>query len=533
MHSLRAVQVIAFTLLFLCCPRLAVQVPGQEPPRLVVLVTIDQLRGDYLDKFGVNLEGGLLRFRDAGAFYPGARQDHAITATAPGHSTILSGRVPARTNILSNDYGVPDPARPLIAGGTGAGASPWRFRGTTLYDWLLAADAGTRMLSVSRKDRGAILPAGAARTNVFWWGEDRFTTSTYYRDTLPTWVTDWNAGLDPAEWQGREWRPLLEERAYAEPDEQSWEGVASRRGSVFPHVMRSIMGMKDFPWMDSLTLDLALQGARELELGRRGSPDLLAIGLSTLDAVGHHFGPDSREVHDLLVRIDRWLAVFMEELEREVPRERIVYVLTSDHGVGTMPELLQAHGREDAGRVSVGAAMRRIVTPLQQRFEHRFGLEVQYGVVLADTAALSARGVDVRALGDELAAALAQVPGIRRTWTPHELSAAPPDDESARRWRRSVPPGYGWLALAEADESWALSTALEAYHGTPSDENMSVPIAFLGEGIAAARLPRVARTVDIAPTLAALLGVRPTEELDGQPLPEVIGSRGSMTDSQQ
>jgi arylsulfatase A-like enzyme len=500
----------------------ATQLAAQSPPQLVVVITVDQLRGDYLDRFGPNLSGGLLRFRDTGAYYPAGQQDHANTSTAPGHSTILSGRVPASTNILSNTYGVPDPVRPLIAGARGAGASPWRFRGSTLYDWLRVVNADTRMLSVSRKDRGAILPAGTARTNVFWWDEDRFTTSTYYRDTLPTWVARWNGTLDSAAWQDRAWTLLLPDSAYPEPDDQPWEGVAARRGNVFPHVQPSISSMKAFPWMDSLTLDLALHGVRELQLGRRGTPDVLAVSLSTLDEVGHDFGPNSREVHDMVVRVDRWLAAFMTELERQVPAHQIVYVLTSDHGIATMPEFLRAHGEENAGTVNLGAAMRSIVGPLQARYEHRFGFELQYGLVLADTVALRARGIDVDGLAGELSRAFAALPGVARSWTPSTLASASATDESARLWRRAIAPGYSWLAAAEPQDGWMLSSSVQAHHGTITAENRSVPIAFVGAGIPAGRSERAARTVDIAPTLAALLGIRPTEPVDGVVLPEVL-----------
>lgn len=514
-------------LLFLPLAGLPILSPGAafaqaDAPALVVVITVDQLRGDYIDRFAPNLTGGLLRFRDHGAYYPAAEQDHANTSTAPGHSTILSGRVPARTNILSNDYGVPDPGRRLIAGATGAGASPFRFRGTTLYDWMLAADPQTRALSVARKDRGAILSIGAARTHVYWWADARFTTSTWYRNALPEWVTAWNAAFDPDSWPGTKWTPLLPESAYPEPDDQPWEGAG--RGTVFPHWLAAVEQLIDFPWMDSLTLDIALTGAFELELGRRGGTDLLSIGLSTLDAVGHHFGPYSREVHDMVVRVDRWLGRFMSDLERHVPASRILYVLTSDHGVQPMPEQRIAEGVEDVGRVALAPAMRRVVGPLQEWFQHRFGFEVQNGIVLADTAALRARGVDPRALGSELERELAAIPGVARVWTPQSLAAAPEDDAGARLYRRAIPPSYGWLAAAEVREGWLMSTNEQATHGSLVAADRSVPIAFLGAGIPAARSDRRVATVDIAPTVAALIGVRPTEPLDGAILREVVGA---------
>jgi arylsulfatase A-like enzyme len=496
-----------------------------QPPALLVVITVDQLRGDYLDRFAANLTGGLQRFRQAGAYFPAAEQDHANTSTAPGHSTVLSGRVPASTGILSNDLGVPDAARPLIGGAVGAGASPHRFRGTTLYDWMLAADPDTRALSVARKDRAAILTVGAARTHVYWWADARFTTSTYYRSELPAWVRAWNEDLHRAAWSGRQWTLLLPETAYPEADDNPWEGVGARRGNVFPHRLTTVDSLHFFPWMDSLTLDLAQRGVAELQLGRRDGTDLLSVGLSTLDVIGHHFGPDSREVHDMVLRLDRWLHHFMAELESVVPADRILYVLTSDHGVQSMPEHLRQHGHDDAGRVALAPVMRRVTRPLQDRFQHLFGVELHNGIVIADTAAMRARGVDVAALGSELARELATVPGVARTWTPATLAAAGADAD-ARLLRRAIPPSQGWLVAAQVRDNWVMTTSVQATHGASVAADRSVPIAFLGADIPAMRVERIVATVDIAPTLARLLGVTPTEPVDGSALDEVAGGSG-------
>jgi predicted AlkP superfamily pyrophosphatase or phosphodiesterase len=508
----------------LSAPSVAAQGLADEPPALVVVITVDQLRGDYIDRFAANLTSGLLRFRDAGAYFPLAEQDHANTSTAPGHATILSGRVPASTGILSNDLGVPDPGSPLIAGAMDDGASPFRFRGTTLYDWMLAADPETRALSVGRKDRGAILPIGTARTHVYWWADARFTTSTYYRTALPRWAAAWNGGFDAAEWPGREWTLLLPESAYSEPDDMPYEGVGARRTSVFPHRLTTVDSLWAFPWADSLTLDFAMQGVRALQLGQRPGTDLLAVALSTLDAVGHHYGPESREVHDMVVRVDRWLGAFMDELETVVPRERVLYVLTSDHGVQSMPEHLHLHGETDAGRIALRPVARRVMQPIQDRFQHGFGVEVHNGIILADTAALRARGLDVSALSARLAREVAAVPGVDRVWTPVTLAAASADDASARLFRRAIPPAYGWLAAAHVRTNWLMTTSVQATHGSVVDADRSVPIAFLGPAVRPMRVERRIATVDIAPTLARLLGVTPTEPLDGHEITELVGS---------
>src|SRR5512147_476412 len=155
------------------------------------MITVDQLRSDYLMRWRSQLSGGLAQLLTSGSVFSNAYQDHAITETAPGHSTMLSGRWPAHTGIVTNLLGVGDPDAPLLeVKDAGQGASPRRFRGTTLYDWLRAADSGSRVLSVSRKDRGAILPVGRSRGDVYWFDSGLFSTSTWYRteDTLPGWV---------------------------------------------------------------------------------------------------------------------------------------------------------------------------------------------------------------------------------------------------------------------------------------------------------------------------------------------------------
>src|SRR6058998_4442409 len=143
--------------------------PGHAPkPRLVVVITVDQLRPDYLERYRPQLLGGFATLLKTGASFTDAYQDHAVTETAPGHSTILSGRWPAHTGIISNVIGVSDPAAPLLDV-PGLGASPARFRGTAFFDWLKAAEPSARALSVSRKDRGAILPVGRAKQQVYWY----------------------------------------------------------------------------------------------------------------------------------------------------------------------------------------------------------------------------------------------------------------------------------------------------------------------------------------------------------------------------
>ncbi len=381
-------------------------------PSLVVLIVVDQFPGRYFDRFGAQLTGGLARIRSNAALYLNGMQDHAITETAPGHSTLLSGRDPARTGIISNSKGVSDPTATVIGARTAPGASPRRFVGTTLYDWLLMADRGSRALSVSRKDRGAILPVGRAVADVYWYADSLFTTSTYYASALPSWVVEYNNRRGPQRLAGTEWNLLLPESAYPEPDTMSFEN--SGADFTFPHRMSAspdsaAIRLTNYPWMDSLTIDFALTGLKALSLGRGPHTDLLVISLSTTDAVGHAFGPDSRELHDQVLRLDRWLGGFFETLYQQVPADRVVIAFTADHGVQSMPEYTAAVAHKPAGRVWFGDAARGAASEFTDRFHADFGIDFETGLLSADVAALRAHGVNV----DSLAAAMAADVGGR------------------------------------------------------------------------------------------------------------------------
>lgn len=506
----------------------AAQAAPRKDARLVLMLTVDQMRGDYLDRFKADLTGGFARLATQGIVFTDGRQDHAMTETAPGHSTILSGRSPSHTGIVSNTRGVPDASYPLLES-TGTGASPAKFQGTTLADWMLARDPATRILSVSRKDRGAILPIGRSAADVFWWSAGKFTTSKWYRDSLPAWVRTVNARNPGQVLAGATWTPLLPAERYTEAEGPPTQ--LQRRDDRFPHRMptdpeQAARAMEVFPWMDSLTLATALEGVKALQIGQRGDgkPDLLAISLSTLDVVGHNFGPDSREVHDHVVRLDRWLGAFLTELEKIVPADKVIIALTADHGVTALPETPGAGGKPVGGRaafVEIGSAAARA---LENHFRTDFDIEFENGLLTADIAALKARGVNVDSLAESLAKQARSLDGVAAVYTPASLAAAPASEEGARLWKRTIPATQGWLIAGVAKPGWIWTNRPGwATHGTTNAPDMHVPIVFLAKGLAPARVARTATTEDIAPTLAALLGVKPTEPVDGSALPEVVG----------
>ena len=508
--------------------------PGQaaQPPatnRLVVFITVDQLRTDYLtERFTPQLTGGLGRLMRGGAFFVNGVHDHAVTETAPGHSTTMSGRFPASTGIVSNSLGVNTSSAPMIGGG-GAGASPARFRGTTLTDWMIAREPRTKVLSVSRKDRSAILPIGRSKQPVYWYASDgRFTTSTYYADTLPTWVQQFNARRLPHRTAGQVWDLLLPASEYPERDSVPAENRG--RDYVFPHPhpadsVNAARLLANYPTMDEVTLEFALTGIRELGLGLGPQTDMLSISLSTTDAVGHAYGPDSREVRDQILRVDRMLERFFRSLYEMRDSSRILITLTADHGVAPIASL--HFGSAAAGTTSLDTMVRRYKRTLAARgLDTATALDFDPGMLFFDRAAASRAGLSADSIFRAFAADARRVPRVLRADVVSELARADTvNDAIARRWIHAIPSDMpvGVVVTLEPYMYWG--SGLGASHGTPHDYDARVPVLFYGPAFNSQRFDTPARVVDMAPTLAAVLGVTPLEKLDGRVLTSAIKAR--------
>lgn len=486
--------------------------------RLVLHLSVDQLRPDYLQRWQGEFTGGLAWLLREGVFYVRGEQDHAITETAPGHASMLSGRWPYRTGILTNERGVPDPLSPLI-GSTAGGASPRRFIGTTLHDWMRVTDPELRVLSISRKDRGAILPIGRAAVPVYWWAQGMFTTSRWYGDSLPSWLQAWNARNPISRIKGTSWVTLRPLASYPERDDRAFE--AGGTGFTFPHEIpadsnRASSEVLNTPVIDSLTLDAAWHGVKALGLGRRARPDLVAISLSATDAVGHRYGPGSLELHDQILQLDRHLGWFLDSLATIVPRDRLVVSLTSDHGVQEFPE---AGG--PGGRISLTDEARTLERWAAERWKIDLDASEQSGLVVAEMQLLRTRGIDVDSIADAMATRVRAMPGVKRVYTRRSLPQVA--DLDAMRWRRQVTLDDGWLIAVSLEPGWIWASSKNyTTHGSTTELDVRVPVIIRVPGVASRRIERPVGVVDIGPTLAEVLGISPTEPLDGRPLAEFL-----------
>ncbi|MCC6770405.1 MAG: alkaline phosphatase family protein [Gemmatimonadaceae bacterium] len=432
----------------------------------------------------------------------------------PGRASEISGRVPRSTGVTRNLAGVNDPDSPLI-GASDLGASPVRFGGTTLTDWLTAADPRTRALSVWAMDRAAILPIGHSKQDVYWYANNGlFTTSVYYRDTLPGWVRDDNALRLPQRYAGKAWTPLLPDSMYTEPDSVPYETL-EHKDFTFPRWFSKDSAAAAFrvrftPRLDELTLRLALTDLRKLDLGHGPETDILAISLSGTDYVGHCFGPESKEQHDKIVRLARILGAFFDTLYTLRDSSRIIVALTADHGGGMISEL---HGHR---RVRMAPAMAATKAAIRAAGGDTTAIDFESGAFFVDGAKLGGRGLSAERVTSAFMQAAKAIPGVSRVDRFADLGARDTTtDYIARRWLHMFPKDLQPTVAVTLEEGDIYDIPIIATHGSPHMNDSHVPLVFYGPEFRPGRYDGFVRTVDIGPTLARVLGVRPMERVDG------------------
>lgn len=501
--------------------------PGDRPT-LVVFITVDQMRADYPDRWASQLSGGLKRLATQGAFFTNAFQDHGVTETAPGHSVTMSGRFPRSTGILRNSAGVEDPQSPLVTS-RDPGASPFRFRGSVLIDWIRSRDPRSRALSVSRKDRGAILPMGRAKQNVFWYATSNgeLTTSRYYADTLPDWVKRVNAREFPQHLAGAAWTLSRNQRDYTEPDSVALEN--NGRDFTFPHVLPSTPAgaareLPYTPWMDELVVAAALEGVQALDLGTGPQTDVLAVSLSATDYIGHRYGPDSREQHDNILRLDHTLGVLIDSLYKLRDSSTIVFALTADHGVTPFPELTATRTHRPAPvRYDLRPSRRALRDMLRDAKVDTNAVTLDGPLVYVDRGDFAAARVDPEPLLRRFADLVRHAPGIARVTRVRNLATMDTvHDYVARRWAHMIPADSPVeYVITPVEGSYPVGAAV-AEHGLPYDDDAHVPVILYGPWYRGGRYSERALVADLAPSLAWVIGVPPTERVDGRVLRRAI-----------
>jgi len=515
--------------------RSAAQKPSAETG-LVVVIAVDQLRRDRLDE---RLPGGLGALIREGRWFTQATLGHGVSTTCPGHAVMLTGLHPNRHGLPSNTFfdraegtvryclDDQDPAARVIGGREGR--SPRNMTANTLGDWLKAAKPNSKTFSVAAKDRAAIALGGQGPDGVFWFSRDhgRFTSSGYYMNTLPVYVSAFN-GKEPTEDGFMANLPASWQHGEGQRRPDDYEGEDPKFSRVSGHPVNTgnaeAIGGAVFqsPFMDSITIDLALEVVREERLGQRDTLDLLTIGLSATDTVGHLYGPRSAEAEDALIRLDQDLGRLMTSLAKIVGDEQLWIVLTADHGVAELPEWRAAQGASQCpvpeGRIGYLDLGRTLYWAVYTSFSWPFGdprdwISLEGGHLVVNRDKARAEGVDPQEVIRVLEEALESEAYVAAAWREDELAEAA--SGAGLLMARSYVPGRTGDLLVQLHED-CLIDDLGTTHGSLYGYDRDVPLIFFGPNIGVAKDPAVVETVDIGPTLADWFDVPMPTGLDGK-----------------
>ncbi len=523
---------------------------AEAPPKLVVVISVDQFRGDYLTKFRPYFgAGGFKRLLEGGTEFRDTHYRHSVTQTAPGHATILTGVHANVHGITSNEWtdrtsweqvnSVEDRDSPLVginpaelgpaaaANPAKTGRSPRNSRAETVGDLLKARHGkDTKVFAASNKDRSAILLGGHKADAAYWDENGKMITSRYYREALPAWVEAFNAERRAQQAFGQTWDRIADPKLYDQlqgPD----DAVGEYEGNGYKRTLpKTVTGGKNvitpafFQAFDVSPFSAEFLGAFveralvEEKLGRNRATDVLCVSFSQIDSCGHMYGPDSHEVMDSILRLDRVLARLLDKIDQEVGLGRCLLVLTADHGVLPVPEQTQAKlGADAAGRTNLAEVDAAIKKALDAAYGPLGGRESWFvrdnsGYHLRP-AALAAKNVNATDAARVARDAIAALPYMAEVYSREELLAIDPDGASVSSMMRR-----SYRADSDRDVVFVLkaffmpgSRAVGTTHGSPYPYDTHVAHLWYGAGVLPAVRGERVGVDDIAPTLAALLGL--------------------------
>ena len=533
----------------LCSTRFA---HGEERPKLVVVVSVDQLCQEYLQRFGANLndQGFYRMVEKQGAHYANCHHSHAFTHTGPGHSGQMTGAHPNMHGIIGNIwfdrasgknlYCVADPAETTIGATDIQGpCSPKNMLATTVGDMLkLSTDRQGKVFGVALKDRAAILMTGRLADAAYWFEEREgvWVTSSYYRQDrdLPGYIRAFNTNHYADRFAGQEWKLLYDDACYHhdEPDDYAAENPPSELGRTFPHKLAPAgktlyAQLRSTPMGNDMTLDVAREVIVHEQLGEDAIPDLLCVNLSSNDYAGHAYGPHSLEVEDITYRTDLQLRAFHDWLADHLQHQNFVLIVTSDHGVCPLPELMKEKGliagRDPLGNdsevaVKLEAVLRdklalekmpvsklvQFVEPNQVYFDHSTlaGEELRAARVLTRDWLISQPGVFCAATYDELLSGRVGGPfgdALVKSFHPHRSG------------------DVLWIF-----DPYFISGDKGTTHGSPWSYDTHVPLLLVGQGIAPGKHHERVCPAAIAPTVAELLGIEAPPSCFEEPLAKAL-----------
>jgi predicted AlkP superfamily pyrophosphatase or phosphodiesterase len=516
------------------------EVPRRAPPpppkapgvRLVMLVVVDQLGWDTLMRFRPALRGGLARLLDAGVTFSQAHHRHAVTHTAAGHATLATGLTPRHHGVIANYwydrgarrevYSAEDPANDDVG--------PTNLLATALPDWVRQRDLRGRAFSASGKDRSAVMLGGKRPNGAFWYDPEArgFVTSRRYRRP-PSWLMAFNKRPLLRERFGTLWQPLplpprvdparlgvvqLQGNGLEPPFPHPWGGATTRPGDGFYHAIA------DTPAVDEYLAAFARELVARERLGVDPHLDYLGISFSGFDGVGHTYGPHSREALDAALRVDRALGELLTAVEAQVGRKHLLVALSADHGVAPMPERQR---RRRLRGVRESPADIACVQSVLRRLDDAYGSRDWFAYdMYLDASQVARSRVPREELERRIAGWLASCRHVDRVWTRAELSPDRATTDTLLAFQRA-----SYLPSRSPDfvlqrEPWFVSGLGGTTHKSPYQYDTHVPLVIRFPRVPPHTVKEPVATADLAPTLAALLGLRPPRQLDGKDRSDLV-----------
>lgn len=541
-------SILLFTLLFVC-----VLVKGQAPkqPKIVVGVVIDQMCYDYLYRFQhVYTNGGFNRLMNKGINCRNVQYNYVPTYTAPGHASIYTGTTPSNHGIIGNDWYVRDTKQTVTSvsnskftavGGSASstGAAPLNLRTYTITDQLKMASPQSKVISVSIKDRSAILPGGHLSDGTYWFDYNTgdFITSTFFMQQLPDWVQRFNAKFDPAK-DLKTWKLLLPESTYQLADQSNYEVVLTGKTSAtFPYDFQDMISKGAVannlftisPQANEILTDLAITALEQENLGQDQFTDFLCISYSTPDIAGHAFGPYSREMEDMYARLDRELQRLFSGLETRYGKDGFVLFLTADHAVVPVPQML-IEKKMPGGYFFMESHLQVLRDDFIMKYnadllEHEVNQNIYLNLKRIDSLKL-----DVQEVADFAANELRKWPEVKTVLTKQELLSGAAKTDF---WGEMLRNGYdlqrsgelifllqpGYLAKEHDEPKAHQGTS----HGSAFNYDTHVPLLWYGKGITPGlQIFEPIQITDIAPTLIHILNLQRSGSMIGQPILPIL-----------
>ncbi|MBL8148705.1 MAG: alkaline phosphatase family protein [Blastocatellia bacterium] len=511
-------------------------------PKLIVLIVIDQFRDDYLSRFD-NLFGqrGFKRLLTKGAYFSNANYTYAGTKTAAGHATIVSGSIPAIHGIIANKWYDREvgAVKESVADPKLDSSSPWKLLTSTIGDQLrMSNNYQSKVVSISMKDRSAVLMAGRNGSGAYWFDLQKggFISGSYYQKDSPNWVDNFNNRRIPDSFFQKKWEKILSEDAYSIADRDDAPYEEGWQSSAFPHTIAGngkldrnfYEHFRSSPFANGYLEEFAEAAISAERLGKGNYTDMFAISFSSTDYIGHRFGPYSHEVQDTMVRMDATVERFLDFLDKHIGLDKTLVAFTSDHGICPVPAYSELHSL-GGHRIGGDKLKERIERLLDERFgDANYLLSLVNHQVYLDEKVLEQKRLNISEVEEIVGKEAVKVAGIANYYTRSRLlsgNIASTDTLGNQVFKSFHPKRSGNVYLIV--EPFSLIAEFEdetrgTDHGTPYHYDTHVPIIFMGASIKAGVYRGVCSPSDIAPTIASILSIEAPNGSVGRILSEAL-----------